>query len=555
MRDTLSPNFKIETIKLGSSSHPYTFTIYGPRILEWTFARILLPDSNINEIMSHGFLTYTVEKEDSLDNGDELKNSASIYFDFNDPIITNETILRIKDPLYEIPSKTDTIKLSQCDPVTYQGITYEKSGVYYQSSKDSIIVLDFEVKRTFSDTSSSTCNPYLWYGNPIDSTGTYRHALTNSNNCDSILTLHATIGYVSDTSRVSCYPFTWNGLRVDSSNTYRTTLKSKLGCDSIVTLYATINTDRRDTSATACEKFSWYNQTITTTGIYTHALVNSFGCATVVTLHAIINSVDSVILQKTNCNSHTWNGNVYSKSKKYYYTYSNSDGCDSLATLDLTIYSSSTTTSDTCVFNSYFWDYNNQTYTEGSYTEIDSLTSVNGCDSIIIGKITIYPLDTVIVSRNDSLLTSNYWIPGLADPFHHNWINCETGDNFGGYNPRHYFVPTENGSYTASVIAGGCIDTLSCINVENSNSTINISKLNLTVNPNPTNDGSFTITLEEKIEDVSVVVHTSTGQVASINQYKFFLEENLMINGESGLYIISIYSKEKQIAHIKIIKK
>ncbi|MCE3296282.1 MAG: conserved repeat domain protein [Crocinitomicaceae bacterium] len=91
VRDTLDENFNIFTLRPGAASTPYTFRMYGPRVLEWTFWNILLPDSTTNEPASHGFLTYTVQQNPNLPEGTVLRNEADIYFDFNDPIITNET--------------------------------------------------------------------------------------------------------------------------------------------------------------------------------------------------------------------------------------------------------------------------------------------------------------------------------------------------------------------------------------------------------------------------------------------------------------------------------
>ncbi len=65
--------------------------------MEWTFNNILLPDSNTNELGSHGFLTYHVEQNRDLAHGVQIFNDADIYFDFNQPVITNQTLHTITD--------------------------------------------------------------------------------------------------------------------------------------------------------------------------------------------------------------------------------------------------------------------------------------------------------------------------------------------------------------------------------------------------------------------------------------------------------------------------
>lgn len=97
IRDTLDYDLNVFTVNAGVASHPYSFRIYGPRVLEWTFLNILLPDSNVNEPASNGFVTFQVEQNRNLSNGTQIFNNADIYFDFNDPIITNRTLHTINN--------------------------------------------------------------------------------------------------------------------------------------------------------------------------------------------------------------------------------------------------------------------------------------------------------------------------------------------------------------------------------------------------------------------------------------------------------------------------
>ena len=103
IRDTLDTDLNIFTVTPGVSSHNYTFQMYGPRVLEWKFDNILLPDSTTNEPESNGFVTFTVDQVPNLPNGTLITNEADIYFDFNDPIITNETTHLIDDRLQSNP--------------------------------------------------------------------------------------------------------------------------------------------------------------------------------------------------------------------------------------------------------------------------------------------------------------------------------------------------------------------------------------------------------------------------------------------------------------------
>ena len=91
VRDTLSEAFDLSSLVLGPSSHPYSFHVLDNNVLEFVFSNILLPDSTINETASHGYLTYDLKQQKDLPLGTIIQNEAAIYFDYNEPVITNKT--------------------------------------------------------------------------------------------------------------------------------------------------------------------------------------------------------------------------------------------------------------------------------------------------------------------------------------------------------------------------------------------------------------------------------------------------------------------------------
>lgn len=97
IRDTLSTDLNIFTVVPEVASHDYTFRMYGQRILEWTFTNIMLPDSNVNEAASNGFVKFRVDQVPNLPFGTVIENSAAIYFDFEAPVITNTYFHTIHD--------------------------------------------------------------------------------------------------------------------------------------------------------------------------------------------------------------------------------------------------------------------------------------------------------------------------------------------------------------------------------------------------------------------------------------------------------------------------
>ncbi len=82
---------QLNTLEFVAASHPLTnmrFDYYQ-RNMEFKFDNILLPDSNVNEPMSHGFVRYRIKPKTTLVVNDTIKNQAFIYFDFNEAVITN----------------------------------------------------------------------------------------------------------------------------------------------------------------------------------------------------------------------------------------------------------------------------------------------------------------------------------------------------------------------------------------------------------------------------------------------------------------------------------
>ncbi|HYV93669.1 MAG TPA: T9SS type A sorting domain-containing protein [Chitinophagales bacterium] len=92
LMDTLSDAVDPLTIQFLTSSHPYSYSMKSPGIVEFDFLHIELPDSNSNEPGSHGFVEYSIHLMHNLPFGTQIKNSASIYFDFNQPVKTNEVL-------------------------------------------------------------------------------------------------------------------------------------------------------------------------------------------------------------------------------------------------------------------------------------------------------------------------------------------------------------------------------------------------------------------------------------------------------------------------------
>ncbi|HQK96413.1 MAG TPA: T9SS type A sorting domain-containing protein [Bacteroidia bacterium] len=91
--DSLDQHLIPSTFEMLGSSHPCHFELTGQHTLKFYFDNILLPDSNVNEPMSHGYVKYKIKPELYLPiNPYLISNRADIYFDFNPAIQTNTVV-------------------------------------------------------------------------------------------------------------------------------------------------------------------------------------------------------------------------------------------------------------------------------------------------------------------------------------------------------------------------------------------------------------------------------------------------------------------------------
>jgi uncharacterized repeat protein (TIGR01451 family) len=87
--DIIEEDLDLSTFQMLDASHSFQLSFEENRKVEWLFENILLPDSFSNEPASHGFIHFRIKTKDNLQLTDVIENSVAIYFDFNEPIITN----------------------------------------------------------------------------------------------------------------------------------------------------------------------------------------------------------------------------------------------------------------------------------------------------------------------------------------------------------------------------------------------------------------------------------------------------------------------------------
>ncbi len=92
LHDSLPATLDPSTIRVLGSSHPdYVVEVEGQE-LTCRYSQIMLPDSFDSEAESHGFLSFAISPVAGIADGTQIQNTASIYFDYNDAVVTNTTL-------------------------------------------------------------------------------------------------------------------------------------------------------------------------------------------------------------------------------------------------------------------------------------------------------------------------------------------------------------------------------------------------------------------------------------------------------------------------------
>lgn len=106
IKDQLDANLDITSLQIVAASHPMTYRL-DDRLLTFTFKNIELPDSTRDEPNSHGYVRYSISPRTGLAENTVIRNKADIYFDFNEPVATNEVFNTYVTRLPEVVTGVD----------------------------------------------------------------------------------------------------------------------------------------------------------------------------------------------------------------------------------------------------------------------------------------------------------------------------------------------------------------------------------------------------------------------------------------------------------------
>ena len=202
----------------------------------------------------------------------------------------------------------------------------------------------------------------------------------------------------------------YNGTTYDSNNlTGIETLTAANGCDSTVTVTVSVQQSVSGSfSASICENDSIvYNGVVYNANNLTGSdtLVSSGGCDSIVTITIglLLNSTATVNATICSGESFVYNGVTYDANNLTGIdTMQTVNGCDSVVAINVTELPFLSSSIDSLICNGDSFEFNGTVYGAGNLSGSETLTSSSGCDSIVTVNVTESPelsstLDTTIV--------------------------------------------------------------------------------------------------------------------------------------------------------------
>ena len=361
---------------------------------------------NVNPVYNTDLFASICEGEVYNENGFNV-NEAGVYSRTLQAVNGCDSVVNLT--LSVNPIFNTNLSAFICEGETYSenGFNVSEAGTYTQTLQtingcDSIVTLTLNVNPVFNTPLTATIcegSVYNENGFNVSEAGTYTQSLQSVNGCDSIVTLTLNVNPVFNTSLTATIcegsAYTENGFNVSEAGVYTQTLQTINGCDSIVTLTLNVNPIyNTELSATICEGqvYTENNFNVSEAGVYTQTLQTVNGCDSIVTLTLNVNPIYNTELTATICEGQVYTENNFNVSEAgvYTQTLTSVNGCDSIVTLTLNILPSYNTNLTATICEGSELNISGFNVTEGGvYTQ--TYTAVNGCDSIVTLTVTENP--------------------------------------------------------------------------------------------------------------------------------------------------------------------
>ena len=286
---------------------------------------------------------------------------------------------------------------------------------------DSIIAHNLTIYPSYNDTvNAAICagTPYIFCGQPLTAEGTYDTLLASQAGCDSAVTVHLAVGYLSDTliTMAACDSIVWNDQVYTASIVDTSLLLNAVGCDSTVVTQLIVlgNTTMHDETDTVCDRLEWSSGISFTNSIDTTVYLQSTtGCDSIVNLHLTVNRSKSRDTAFAVCGTYVFQGTPYRPAAlphRIDYRGTTYYGCDSIVRMAVTVNATYFDALFDTICQGQSCPFAGRSYnTAGIYP--DSLTTRAGCDSVTVLNLHVlrFISDTQKIVACDSL---TWWANG-----------------------------------------------------------------------------------------------------------------------------------------------
>lgn len=186
--------------------------------------------------------------------------------------------------------------------------------------------------------------------------------------------------------------------------------------------------------------------------------------------------------------------------------------------------------------------------TDQSITEIVWTHDDGNGNTVIQNQAIHWQVMNVETSFNGSLIS----VDEINANRDYHWLDCNNDyASLMHYDPT--FEVTSNGSYAVQITENGCIDTSDCVTITTLDINALDNPLEVMVYPNPFTE-SFQIQFQEKVENGHLVLTDVYGKILYTEPLKNTSQANIKLKAASGIYVLTIITKDGQNT-IELIKK
>lgn len=285
-----------------------------------------------------------------------------------------------------------------------------------------------------------------------------------------------------------------------------------------------------------------------TTGIYTDILFTEDGCDSSVTTDLTILPTPSSSQSVSICFGYLYEigESAYTESGDYTDTVTTIEGCDSIVHTSLTVSPENAVTQDIVICWGETYTIGASTYT-ASGTYVDVLTSWALCDCTITTNLTQQLPVNKAINQNLNLLSAD------LEGANYQWIKCNPFEIIPGATNQIYVAPAI-GEYAVIVTEGACTDTSSCVYVD----VLGIDQLpsssQFKLFPNPAS-GLANLKLDNfESGKYHIIIYNQLGQCIGQfepNSANYTLD---LDNFPAGIYVIQVKSEQSSTSQRLIVQ-